>query len=59
MLIVCLTCNITLPRRRGSRPDGARFLCNSDNMYMYVYMYIPVHNQNYMYNMYTTCTCNV
>ena len=24
MIIVCLTCNITLPRRRGSRPDGAR-----------------------------------
>ena len=26
MIIVCLTCNITLPRRRGSRPDGARFI---------------------------------
>ena len=25
MIIVCLTCNITLPRRRGSRPDGARY----------------------------------
>ena len=29
MIIVCLTCNITLPRRRGSRPDGARYMhCN-------------------------------
>ena len=28
MIIVCLTCNITLPRRRGSRPDGARYYCN-------------------------------
>ena len=26
MIIVCLTCNITLPRRRGSRPDGARYI---------------------------------
>ena len=25
MIIVCLTCNITLPRRRGSRPDSARY----------------------------------
>ena len=27
MIIVCLTCNITLPRRRGSHPDGARSTC--------------------------------
>ena len=26
MIIVCLTCNITLPRRRGSRPDGTRLI---------------------------------
>ena len=25
MIIVCLTCNITLPRRQGSRPDGTRY----------------------------------
>ena len=28
MIIVSFTCNITLPRRRGSRPDGARYICN-------------------------------
>ena len=31
MIIVCLTCNITLPRRRGSRPDGTRLLYNFYN----------------------------
>ena len=29
MIIVCLACNITLPRRRGSRPDGTRFVNGS------------------------------
>ena len=28
MIIVCLTCNITLPRRQGSRPDGTRIGCS-------------------------------
>ena len=31
MIIVCLTCNITLPRRQGSRADGAR--SSSVNIY--------------------------
>ena len=33
MIIVCLTCNITLPRRRGSRPDGARWGSNRGNVF--------------------------
>ena len=24
IIMIIITCNITLPRRRGSRPDGAR-----------------------------------
>ena len=32
IIIVCLTCNITLPRRRGSRPDGARYSSGFDKL---------------------------
>ena len=39
MIIVCLTCNITLPHRRGSRPDGTR-LYSVYYMYMYCSYFI-------------------
>ena len=36
MIIVCFTCNITLPHRRGSRPDGARLIIYLFNKYTIV-----------------------
>ena len=39
MIIVCLTCNITLPRRRGSRPDGTRYISDWIMKYSIVLYY--------------------
>ena len=50
MIIVCLTCNITLPRRRGSRPDGTRWISNH---YQLLSVSIIIMLCNLYYNKFT------